>query len=270
MRQKWGGADVTVATKVKGTKKLTGLAIKLVDANIAPTIYLNDMYENNLSVAEAAGEVINIYEDHKPSADIDVNFFSNFEAVKEKVIFKLIPLKSALLMADESNVAYKAVLDNLAKVYIVPVITEVAPIGAISITENHIKLWGASVDEIDKYASENIGKTEASVINLGEMFNLPGELPANVITNSSKMYGAALMLSDSIMDEQLKSQGVDKLYILPCSVHEIIVMPDIDGFDARDFLELVKMVNSTEVSDEDFLANNVYTYTKAIGLQIAA
>lgn len=52
-----------------------------------------------------------------------------------------------------------------------------------------------------------------------------------------------------------------KLFILPSSIHELILVPD-DGEDVKGLKEIVSDVNdnSGAVTEEDFLSNSVYHY----------
>ena len=55
------------------------------------------------------------------------------------------------------------------------------------------------------------------------------------------------------------SQRFGSFYILPSSLHEALLVPTCNGFEG-DMLDMVKTVNATEVSPEDFLADSVYFY----------
>lgn len=52
----------------------------------------------------------------------------------------------------------------------------------------------------------------------------------------------------------------EDLFILPSSLHEIIVLKERDGMVPTDLLELVKQVNATEVRPDDKLTDSVYKF----------
>lgn len=76
------------------------------------------------------------------------------------------------------------------------------------------------------------------------------------------MFGAnimymALQQKDSLLDDVNDLAG--DFYIIPSSVHELLLIPQDFG-DPSDLIELVKNINATEVSPEDFLSNSIYEY----------
>ena len=49
-------------------------------------------------------------------------------------------------------------------------------------------------------------------------------------------------------------------YIIPSSIHEVILIPDTLDMDIRYMKAMVKEVNGTEVSPDEVLSDNVYRY----------
>ena len=63
----------------------------------------------------------------------------------------------------------------------------------------------------------------------------------------------------------------DDLYILPCSVNEVLLVRASELEDGVDELkEMVRDVNETVVSEKDILSYSVYYYDKENGITIAA
>ena len=67
------------------------------------------------------------------------------------------------------------------------------------------------------------------------------------------------MIADSAFMERLHNE-IGNFYILPSSIHEIIAVPASGGFEIAMLYSMVKEVNSTAVSEEDFLSDIVYFY----------
>ena len=87
-----------------------------------------------------------------------------------------------------------------------------------------------------------------------ENFKFSGD-PMNVATLDCKMYGAGLLYCEEFLKEMEKKIG--RYYILPSSIHELIFVPADMG--AKDDLEMmVREVNASEVSEDDYLADNVF------------
>jgi hypothetical protein len=80
-----------------------------------------------------------------------------------------------------------------------------------------------------------------------------------VCTNDSGMFGAAVMFIDSVIEKIAKRLGCN-LYILPSSIHEVIIVPRVEQYDLNMLKETVRAVNSTVVNENDFLSDSVYQY----------
>lgn len=92
--------------------------------------------------------------------------------------------------------------------------------------------------------------------------------PANnmyVITNQKLIYGASVILYTDVLLRLYEKHG--PLYVIPSSVQELIAMPAGD-ISPEEVLKIVKEVNeSDQVSDQDYLADSVYSYTFPVGLK---
>ena len=53
------------------------------------------------------------------------------------------------------------------------------------------------------------------------------------------MNGAALILCDEVMDKVVEHYKVNVLYILPSSIHEVIIIPDSDSVDVEYLKDMV-------------------------------
>lgn len=84
-----------------------------------------------------------------------------------------------------------------------------------------------------------------------------------VLTNEKMWYGAAAMLlGKSFFREVL---GEKDYYIVPSSIHELILIP-ADGFGGlADMNQMVKQVNQEQVEVKDRLNDHVYYYNGVTG-----
>lgn len=127
---------------------------------------------------------------------------------------------------------------------------------------------GATEDELYRAAMENL-KNECYHIQsmtdllsgmIGTALELPEDVPKQyVLTNESCRYGAAGMLREDIL-ESFAEQAGGNFYILPSSVHELILVPEIPTISAKGLKEMVKEVNEGTVVREEWLSENVYYY----------
>lgn len=69
-----------------------GLTILSNQLNISPTIYLNFYFKQYLkgrSLEEICHDILSVYEENKPSGNIDISFFTNYEQVKNVLCLNL-------------------------------------------------------------------------------------------------------------------------------------------------------------------------------------
>jgi len=80
-----------------------------------------------------------------------------------------------------------------------------------------------------------------------------------VVTNSQGSLGASALFCEGIMDKAAEHMK-GNYFVLPSSIHEVLLLPD-DGTMDREVLEaMVQDVNMTAVSPEDMLSDHVYHY----------
>ena len=92
------------------------------------------------------------------------------------------------------------------------------------------------------------------------MMETQDERSMYVITNESKLFGAASMLYEEPLHELAEKIGSD-LYILPSSIHEVIAV-SADFGSPDEWAEMVYEINMDQVDINDRLSNQVYCYDK--------
>ena len=85
-----------------------------------------------------------------------------------------------------------------------------------------------------------------------------------VLSNQKNFFGASVILYSEQLRKVSEELGQD-LYILPSSVHEVILLPEA-GQDPDALRATVKRVNETEVRREEVLTDSVYRYDRTTGL----
>lgn len=90
-----------------------------------------------------------------------------------------------------------------------------------------------------------------------------------VLTNQRVSHGADGILRKDLLKEFSKlARG--NFYILPSSVHETLLLGDGPNIKAEDLRDMVQSINRDEVSQEEWLSDNVYYYDTEKGeLEIA-
>lgn len=129
-----------------------------------------------------------------------------------------------------------------------------------------LSVWGMTENELFDAARENT-KMDSVVVNVFELERFEDEDGAPellVLTNSYESYGAGIIAVPDFMGKVSDMEGKD-LYILPSSIHELMVTPDNGVLGPSELRAIVKDVNDTQVSPEERLSYNVYKYSRSSG-----
>lgn len=274
--------EIQEVTKVN--LSLDGLTIRKQGENIAPTIYLNqyfNQFNDGRAMDDIVRDIIRVYENNQPENIMNVfktEDFYDFDKMKEKIVLKVINTERNLdLLEQVPHLDMEGL--GLSVVFYVSLMTGEQSAG-ILIKNEHLKLWEKTVSDLTSLAEINTNRMHAFTIKsinevLSGMFGfeedlIPEDVPAlYVLTDENKTFGASqLFLKDKIR-EFAKQQDCD-VYILPSSVHELLLLrADFPNVEPEYLKEMVCEVNATEVSNEDFLCDGAFKYELATDKIIA-
>jgi hypothetical protein len=273
------GNDVTVELKEVEKNNgviLTGLLLSEDDCNVSPAIYLDSFfldYKYGREMVHIIMDIVNLYEKIRKHQQVDIQFFMEYEAVKERICFKLINYdKNKILLRDVPHIKYL----NLAIVFFYAYDNPILGTGAIMIRNIHQEEWKVTIEELYQKAKENTvrlfppevigieelleemveGKIAASRENIKEQI----KIPMYILTNNSRRFGAISIFYPEVLNKLAQKENAN-LFLLPCSVHEVILLPD-RGLDAKTLKEMVQDVNETQVAEEEILSNSVYYFDR--------
>lgn len=256
---------------------LDGLSIWREGENVSPTIYLNHFYEqcqDGRNIEKIAEQIKELYEIYHIEQPIDPNFYCDFSNVCQYIVCKVINYEKNRELL--KNIPYIRYLD-LAVVAYYPVSNEMIGGGMILIQNNHLKLWDVSANEVIQIARENTRERfsyelldmiellqnnfedEEEMIFAQELDETEEVLPMYVLTNNEKRLGAVGMIYDSVLSNVGEMLGED-YYILPSSIHECIIIPKREEFQAEEMKDMVREINETQVQPEEVLSDQIYQY----------
>ena len=253
---------------------LQGLIILNGNSNLSPTIYLNsflEAYENDMPMTDIVHRILDIYRRELPVDNIDMNFFRDFEKVRDRICYRVINReRNRALLERIPHVDYL----DLSICFFYSYRNEALGDGSILIYNNHAEAWKCSVSMLMQLARENTKRLyPTKLINMEEILeSLIGrpnraccmELPMYVLSNEQKVFGAGAMLCREVLQKTAKLLQED-FYILPSSVHEVIVLPVSAAGERQSMREMVREINSTQVAPEEVLSDNLYFYSRLEG-----
>ena len=80
-----------------------------------------------------------------------------------------------------------------------------------------------------------------------------------VLSNSRAHMGASALLALPFLEEFRERIGED-FWILPSSIHEVILVPMSKVCDRAKLCAMVREINETQVPPQEVLSDEVYTY----------
>lgn len=256
---------------------LDGLVILENGNNIAPTLYLNryyDLYRDGNSFQKVYEKLLEYYEANKSDVGIDVSFYTDFGNIQSKIAMKLIHYeKNRDFLKQVPHIRF---LDLALIFYCFMPIDPSAGNATIPIYNSHLDLWDISLDTLFQLARENslrILPPELNDLNSLLEDYMPAQVyssivhtddplyPMFVLTNSEGLFGASCMLYDQLIHSYAERFQSD-FYILPSSIHEVILVPAFKNELMDLFSEMVREVNQSQVAAEEILSDHAYYYSR--------
>lgn len=258
-------------------QKLHGLSFRMPGSDAAPTLYVNEMYEaykDGADMSYLASEMANMFSASRHAVappEVDLSY----DKVKDKLTVRL--LEKARNREFLTNMPYVSVGHGLAL------------IADINMGEDRSGEWRIAVNrnvleslDVDKEQLFSDAISSARIYDRAELVDMTSALFSSekenlldrnepidpddiggmyVLTNSSGSLGASALFYPDVKEKTADLLGRD-YYILPSSVHEVIIVPDSAGINAKELCDMVKQANRTVVDEKDILSDNVYHYSR--------
>lgn len=260
--------------------ELDSLVVLKENRSFAPNIYLNAYYDSFLagtSMSEIMDRLYMIY-NHCAVPIVQEDFEYSLELMKPYVFFRIVSLEKNKKLL--TQIPYIEFLD-LAVTFHCLVRSEEDSIGTIRITNEHMKLWDVALEDLQELAFDNTKRLFPPIIRAMEEViksflcsddiekegvgigdSRSEEFPMYILTNEKGINGASCLLYKDVIKEFAQLIKSD-LYILPSSIHELILVPMLSAKDKDNFSRMVMEINSSQVPTEEVLADHVYIYSLA-------
>lgn len=266
---------------------LTGVSLSYPDMICVPTIYLEHLYENyknGATVIDLVNEYLLLFERSKNMNLPDMSFVDDLDAAKRIIMCKVINTEmNRELLKDIPNIPFL----NLSIVFFVMTKVYSDSFSSVLIDNSVFENWNISVSELYQFAFKNTmdffkttvrgidevlldliarqsGNEDGEIDELAEKIGAmqPSERPGMyVLTNNSGINGAV-----GILDTSSLNKFADKIegdfYILPSSIHELILVPKENTDSSEALREMVREVNTNEVEPQDVLSDSVYLFDR--------
>lgn len=295
VKKRMGGGylvDINHVTK-NNSIELDGLIILKNGEKITPNIYLNIYYENYLSgecVEDIVDEIIKIYEDTMEEGEREALCIKyEFSEMKSSIVFRLVNYnKNTKLLNEIPHIHFL----DLAITFHCLVKDNEDGIGTIRITNEHLEYWNITLEKLTEIARintpnllpvsirsmndviidilnkemeikdlENISDDENEIEDMLNQIKQDTTLDMYVLANTKGINGASCLLYPDVVKELADELDTD-FYILPSSIHELILVKDNGQVDKNALREMVLDVNNTQVAEDEILSDSIYFYSR--------
>lgn len=281
--------------------ELTGLIFMEKGSDIAATIYLDsyyEEYEEGTPLGEIVRRLIQAYEEHRPVEKLNLDFFRDYEQVRPRLACRLVNLEKNREMLEQ--VPHQVWLD-LAVVPCCILLGDEFGCACILIRYSHMRYWKIDEKELMEEARRNmrqILRPECVAMKdfLYEMMRqavadqLPEAEPGReaeqeqlldriagllarqrdsgrkemfILSNTQHFYGASVLLYPDVLEHL--AGGKRGFFILPSSVHEVLLLADTGKESRFELYRMVNEVNERNVPLEEFLSDCVYYFDRKEG-----
>lgn len=263
--------EFLTSTVEKNNRSLDALMIRQDSAIMTPTIYMEDYfkeYTKGRSITEICREISQIALRADPPS-IQIDRIIDYEKVKDSLRLHLVSRENNQRYLEQGPyrldtmgavVVYADMDDSITGQYL-----------GTRITDSLLKGYGVTETQLFEDAMIQTRMNRPFTFqSMGSMVEeLTGE-PADamlgddgtsmyIITNRDKMYGAAVSLYPDTFPKVREKLGED-FYVLPSSVHELILVRRSAGHSPSDLRWMVREVNREQVRPDERLSNEVFEY----------
>ena len=209
----------------------------------------------------------------------------DFEKAKDNIIFRVVNQEGNEDIL--KKIPFTAI-EDLALTYHVVVKLDEEISGTIQVNNEIFHGYGVSLETLYEIAANNmseqmhytftsmkdmmrnavlrniieesgVDKDTAEMIVNGVINNMEESTEMYMITTAEVQYGAAAFFYPGVQESIAERLGGD-YYMLPSSLHEVMVMRADCGYAPEELKGIVQEVNETQVAHEDRLNDHVYAY----------
>lgn len=257
-------------TKLQGMS-YSGISVRQDGSQMSMTVNLDSFYRDYESgavyedVLQGITDYVVTHISQTPEFDLDM--LKNYESMRPYLTVQMVEKnRNAEKLAEIPH----EIVEDMAVVYRFQLGDLPDGKASVLITNPMLEHYGITQEQLHQDALEMAQRSEPlSIKNMDEIMyemtnGFMGSLdeacsPMYVATNASRMNGAAVMNYPDFMEQAAeKLQG--SFYILPSSIHELIMIPDSFEMRSAELKAMVTEINASEVRPEERLTDNVYHY----------
>ena len=266
----------SVLLKNNDTKRYA-ILLKKIEGTVSPTIYLDNFYSEfehgRTTISETASHIYEQMHDFEDKIEAYQEFSVELSDCSNKITYRLVSKERNKQLLE--SVPHLPFLNMAVVFYIIHHVSKEG-MESICVTNELAGKWGLSAKSLYIIAEKNTPILLPPVIDTMEhtLELLMGEIncaiepagdsnkpiPMHIMTNKYQINGASVLLYNGLLDGLAEKLGTD-LYVIPSSIHELIIMPAEDGsLSLSKLSDMVKEINENHVKEEEILSDCAYYY----------
>ena len=259
-----GYEEVMISEVVKNSVKMTGVTIKKDKKDIiAPCIYITE----ELRKLENAVEACDVIE-RRLGKKQELSIGDPNELVSKENILKRVVI-GVQRSSDQKLIKRSSEFEGIEQFLYISGDNKDGSSWRVKLSKALLDNAGLSDKEvwdraeINTFSEENICiKPMRSVFEeiLGKLDNpCEYDVPMYVVSNRKRLNGAVQIFNKKAIKSWAESLGYDNLFMLPASVHEVILVPvEVCHMNFEELNLMVREINTCEVDPIDQLSDHAY------------
>lgn len=271
MEEAGPGAEVTLHKIRKNNGvQMDAMTVLMPGETIGPAVYIRDFfqkYKNGGTIKDLAKILLQTCRTQQMYQTLPAEMLREFDNIRHRIQYRLVNFE--LNRDFLKDVPYSRVLD-LACIYYYDLTCPNLEKGTIVIKNRDLEIWNVSQFEIQRIAEQNTPLLQKPVIlpmwkvldHEEDLFREEDtDVPMYVLSNEEKIFGASCLLYPDVLLPLAEKLQAD-LFILPSSIHELILTPDRGYLSRTDLEDTVREINRTQVEPYEVLSDHVYYYDR--------
>ena len=260
----------------------TGLYIRKKEHSRVHLIYLEEYYRRYREGCPEEVILREIREEYEQSEtsltgkDLDLE---DFDRVRDRLVYRLVNYEYNKELFETCPYVQ---IGDLALTFRWIASLDESGIASALVSHDLADKWEVDIPDLLEYAARNTqdlfpaefrSLREMTEMAMGSLkmadepvsFFEETSIPAYVLTNRSRLYGASAILYPSCLKDFARDRQSD-FFVIPSSVHEVILLPADGGISPDRITTTIRQVNREIVSMEDYLSDSLYIFERATGM----
>lgn len=263
-------AEIKISEYQKLNASYTGMQVRKDDQSIFPNINLTEMFDYYQKTGMSMEAVLtSIAQQVQLKPDLETDFIKDYSMAKDHLFIRVSNAK------DNEDFLKKMPhreVDGLAITYHINLGGTDDMAASVPVTDQLLAIYGISEEQLHADAMESTQKVfpaqfVSMEVMMRRMMGVPEdmEMPPMgvpglmVLTNDQTLNGAGALFYPGQMD-QVAQQMEGDFFVLPSSIHEVLILADDGTMDLDSLQFMVREVNRSTVDEKEQLSDFVYHY----------